>query len=280
MTVNAVAVPPNPVVPTIGGDPEIVIASLEQQMGDMQLASGRSRAEKLSTDRKASLEKAKESLRKAMEKEDEGGFFEELASKAKTIATVATVVAAAAAIGTGVGAPAGLALAAALCSAGSFAMKETGLDTKVTTLNIGGTKIDLNLSDCVALAGVGCGAAGAVASMSGSAAAGAQTAAETATKLEVACQAVQVGAQGTAVVATGAQAGFTLKAGEAQADAVEHHADSREATGRAEKSQSEIEEQIDLLRGAMETRRKVREAVSQMMEQRHDTLTRLMEVRA
>ncbi|MBE7482898.1 MAG: hypothetical protein HS104_23335 [Polyangiaceae bacterium] len=256
-----------------GADPEIMIASLEQQIGDMQLTSGRSRAEQLSTNRKASLEKAKQSLRDAREKEDEGGFWSKLASKAKTVATVATVVAAAAAIGTGAGAPAGLALVAVACSAGSFAMKETGADTKLATLSIGGSEFDLNLSDCVALAGVACGSVGAAG------AAGSTSTVATGTAAE-ACQVAGVAAQATNVGATGAQAVFVVRAGDAQADAVEHHADSREATNRADKAQSQIEDQIDLLRGAMETRRKVREAVGKIMEQRHDTMVRLMEVRA
>lgn len=272
--VTGVATTPSSALDAVAADPEFMIASLEQQIGDMQLTSGRSRAEKLSTDRKASLDKARKALRDAVEKEEEGGFWSKLASKAKTVATVATVVAAAAAIGTGAGAPAGLALAAVACSVGSFAMKETGADTTMATLSIGGSKIDLNLSDCVALAGVAFGAAGSAATIS------ADSTAKATNGFQVACKVTEVSAQATAVGAVGAQAGFTLRAGEAKADAVEYHADSRAAASRADKSRSEIENEIDLLRGAMETRRKVREAVSKMMEERHATVVRLMEVRA
>lgn len=265
------AVPASPAV-----DPEVLIASLEQQIGDMQLNSARSTAARLSTGRDAALAKARKSLREAREKEEEGGFWSKLASKAKTVATVATVVAAAAAIGTGAGAPAGLALAAAACSMGSLAMKETGADAKLTTLTIGDTKLDLNLSDCVALAGVACGAAGSATAASN---VGASTVAEAASGMKTACAITQVAAQGTAVAATGTQAVFVLKAGDAQASAVESHADSREQTNRAEQAKSKLEDQVDVMRSAMETRRKVHEAVSKMMEQRHETIIRLMEVR-
>jgi len=257
-----------------GADPETMIASVEQQIGDMQLNAGRSRAEQLSTNRKACLEKAREALEDARDKEEEGGFWSKLASKAKTVATVATVVAAAAAIGTGAGAPAGLALAAAACSAGSWAMKETGADARVATLSIGGTELDLNLSDCVALAGVALSAGGSAASV------GADSTAKGATTLETACKVTEHAARGVNAGATGAGAYFVLRGGDARASAVESHADSREATNQAEKTQSEIENQIDLLRGAMDMRRKVREAVGKMMEERHQTAQRLMEIRA
>ncbi len=260
--------------PVANADPETVLAGVEQQIGDMQLLNGRSRAEQLSTGRTAALDKARKALKDAMKKKDEGGFWSKLASKAKTVATVATVVAAAAAIGTGAGAPAGLALMAVACSAGSFAMKETGVDTKVASLSIGDTTIDLNLSDCVALAGMACGGAGATSAVA------ADTTAKGASGLQVACKVSEVSAQAVGVAATGAEAVFVFRAGDANARAVEHQADARQSSGQADEASSHIEEQVDVLRSAMDMRRKVRDTVSKMMEERHNTMVRLLEVRA
>ncbi|MCC6900356.1 MAG: hypothetical protein IT377_15365 [Polyangiaceae bacterium] len=271
--VAAIGPAANPATVT-GADPETVLAAVEQQVGDMQMLNGRSRAEQLSTGRKAALDKARKSLKEAMKKKSEGGFWSKLASKAKTVATVATVVAAAAAVGTGVGAPAGLALAAVACSAGSLAMKETGLDTKVASVSFGGTTIDLNLSDCVALAGVAFGGAGATSTIA------ADASAKGASGLQVACKVTEVSAQGVAVVATGSQAVFVFRAGDANARAVEHQADARQSSGTADEASSKIEEQVEVLRSAMDVRKKVRDAVSKIMEERHETMVRLLEVRA
>jgi hypothetical protein len=268
------------------------------ELSDINTTRATQRAYSLNDDREKALRQARHALQQAREAKEEGGFFRQVASEFQTVAVVASVVATAATAGAG--APtlvAALALTSAACSAGSYAMKRTGFDGTLCSIDLGGTKLDLKWSDAVMLAGLGAGVGSACAS------AAAKTAAEEAGK-RAAHEAVRQGAKksaeeagqeacraaseaaaknvfaevcqvvrGAALItqggATTCQAAFTIQAGCAQARGLEHDADALEHKSLGDQKQVELEDQIDALRSAMELRTKAAKTAATMLEAKH-----------
>jgi hypothetical protein len=271
MTVTSVqSAPASAALSAVGmADPETVLSAVMLEIQDCQLGQAQRNAQDADSKRSLALEKAHKALRDAMEAEKKSGFFAHLAAKYGGVATVAAAVAVTAGTA-GAGAPAGLALLAAGCSAGSYAMKATGLDAKA--FRVAG--VDIHLSDLVALAGMAAG----VGSAAGAAGAGSKAA--TATAAQKACVYVEQTAQATQSVATAARAVTHYQAKSYEADATDDSARAKEANADAERAKGELEEQIGGMSGIVESRKRMMDVVDSILKQRHATQRALTEIRA
>lgn len=261
---------------TYAADPSASIAAALLDLGEVQSVNARQRANQLSFDRHLALTHARQALRDAQKARDEGGFFQKWGDELQAAAVVASVAASVATCGAG--APAAvvvLTLVAAGCSAGSYAMKKTGADGKLCTLEIGGKKLTINWSDAVALAGVAAGGGAAIASASSSGAAatkGATTAGQTAgssasaSSLQEACRVVHHAGVGAQVGTSGGRAYCTVRAGMANSEATQKDADATEANAQVATSDAETKDLIDELETSRQLRSKIVELVSAIVE--------------
>ncbi len=266
---------PKPVVFELS--PEATMAAAMLEMSEHGGNSARRRAASLSAERKVTLRAAQFALKKQQEAAEEGGMFGKWSSELQVAALVASAAATVATCGAG--APLAVAVLSAVAttaSATSYAMKQTGADGQMCELNVGGKKITLNYSDGVALAGLGAGAGSAAASAGTAAAEAGKQGAEAANRTsQVAFQKFcTVAADVLEVAAGGAKAGqayCTVRAGLANAEAVDHGADAKSADNEIEVINSRTDEAIDQYRDAAQLRSKILESIDALMAAQADT---------
>jgi hypothetical protein len=281
---NVSSLPPPPGALVCSGDAETIMAAAAMSIQDTQLGTAQRQAEKLSGERDAALTKARAALEAARRAEKDSGFWGSLAGDLAQVAQVAGVVASAAAIGTGVGAPAGLAIAACALSTGAFVMQQTGADGKAFTIHVGGKALDVNWSDVVNAAAIAC-SAGASATSTAAEEAGKRSAAEASKRAaadaaRAACQSIQIGALGVQGGATAGRAYCTYEAGVRRADAVTSFADSRAAKNDAARAGDQLEEQIDTMTGIAASRKRLMDIVDAITEEKAAMQRKLTELRA
>ena len=256
--------------------PEAALASAMLEISKVGSNSARRRASELSTQRKVALKEAQFALKKQQEAAEEGGMFGKWSSELQVAALVASAAATVATCGAG--APLAVAVLSAVAttaSATSYAMKQTGADGEMCKLNIGGKEITLNYSDGVALAGMGAGIGSAAASAGSATAEAGKQSAEAANRSSLAFQKFcAVAADALEVAAGGAKAGqayCTVRAGLANAEAVDHGADAKAADNEVEVINSQTDEVIDQYRDAAQLRSKILESIDALMAARADT---------
>jgi hypothetical protein len=266
-------------------DPSVALAAALLDVGELQASSARTRANSLSMSRAVALSKARESLKRAQEAREDGGFFKKWGSELQTAAVVASVTASVATCGAGAPfAVCALTLLAAGCSAGSYAMKQTGADGKLCKLSIGGTDLTINWSDAVALGGIVAGG-GAILAAPAAAPQGAGTAAKTAqaaAKSEGVSEACRVVHNGASLVQVGASAGrayFTVREGISESRAAKSDAVVADAHADLAKADSETKDIIDAMKDFREVQSKIVEVASSIVETRSHALSAILEKR-
>ncbi len=227
--------------PSTLGDAAAIAMFAEMSTNDTKIRGATKNIEIGEKQRQSAIRDAKEALARALEAQKKGGFW----SKVGKIAAAAAVVAgaASAALTAGSGAVAGVAIAGALLSSSSVAMK--ALDVDAELLEVRGMQI--NLSDTFALGGAICtGGAGAFGTG----------------------RAVTAGARVGGLVATGAQVGATsvqagAKYGETQAlaDVVDEDADATAHRNRAGAASDRADEEVGIIQQVVDDKRKAMEAI-------------------
>lgn len=228
--------------PAAMGDAAAVALFASFATNDTKIRGATQSLEIAESQRQSAIKAAKEALRRAREAEQDGGFW----SKVGKIAAAAAVVAGAAgAVFTGgSSAVVGVAIAGALLSSASFAMKE--LDVDVELVEVGGIK--LNLSDAFALGGAACtsGASAAATSTSGA-------------------RVAKLVAGGADAAATGVQAGAKYGESQALGEMLDHEADATAHTNRADNASDQAEGEIAMIEQIMEEKRKAMDAIASIL---------------
>jgi hypothetical protein len=274
----SVAAPgPAPAASLAGLDPSAVIGLVSMQISEGQVSQAKNRAQSLSTKRETALRNARHALQEAEKKKNDGGFFSSLVSTFKTIAKVAAIAASVAAIATGAGAGIGTVALIGICaSTAGMTMQLTGLDVNLGKVSLFGVKIDVSLGEVLTLAGA---AASAGADVAAAASKGAEVSgvAQQATTMDKVLTATKFVADGTQVASLGVAAYYTVRAGDAKADAVDLDADAKADQADADQAKSDFEDQVDAVRGAMDTRSRAADALGQILNERQQDIQTLTE---
>ncbi len=247
-------------------DPAALALLSTMGMNDGKLGIAKNKVAHAEIKRGKEIEKARKAMIEARKQEKEGGFWNKVASVAKSVGLIAGAAAGVAAAGATGGSSLVVtaAIVGAALSAGSVAMRALDADVK---FEIAG--LDLTLSDTMAVSGMalstgaGLGATGVAAGW----------AARTAHYGGIACRGVQTGARGTEAVATERRGHYQGNALELQADAKEHRLDAAQAG-------TTVEDAIDLMRTAAEAKQRALRTMVSILEEREAAMRAVVGRRA